>query len=561
MASYKNILKEQILSEKLDVSKLEFGKNYFTRRWRQDNETFRELLIREIDTHKRTASRLLKDLGLKKKDLFDEPIYIPTKFNIFGCPLSTDLDIAVLVEDQNIISKYIDDIIEVDFSEIEKGIASLGYSSSRAFDITLVFVDDRGNICETSKGSTPDTHNMIFNTHMYHRQQDACFIDHPVHVHMIDKLRATSKYIADYLEYFIGKEEYVIERMARRASYATYWGRVEYPASVIHKIIYPDNISYSHLSRLKALTMKFIQLFLLNRGECCYTKKELSIKAGELFPELEDAEEIAYSLLTRQIHAKALVLYGIMIENYKNIVEKVRDEYDWISLDADLGINLPEIIPELLAEFIKSPDTPTERFKILFRENYDIDNINQSFIHPTFGIEYLPYDIADRTLLCDQRSPEWLDAMKFYLCGKSGGVVDKEGDPIVTRYNLIRGCLMELVMAYAVDYTGIPSLEKTHKCNIGLIVEEKDIKLSPGVAPDLLLLDEDSITVVEMKCFMGIPGEETSDFRRACKLANAQLHSAEKIIGVDCQKLFVIMFIYKNEHNEWQFDVKGAMIS
>ena len=559
MASYKKILKKQLASGDIDVSDLEVGRNYFTRKWNRSSETFVESLIRIIDTHKRSAASLLKHLGLEKKDLFDEPVCIPTKFNIFGCPLSTDLDIAILVDDQDVISKYNDEIVEVDLTEIEKGVAELGYD--KELDITLVFVDDRGNICETSKGNSSDTHNMIYYTHVHHKQKNECFVDHPVKVHMIDKLRATSKYIADYLELFIGKEEYAEERYDRRASYATYWGRVEYPASVVHKITFPSEPSYTLLSRFKALTMKFLQLSLLDRGEQCYTKKGLSIKAGELFSDLEDAEEIAFYLLTRKVHPRASILFGRMIEDYRRIVEKVRNEYDWISLDVDLEKNLPGIVPELLSEFVKSPDEPTERFKEIYHEHYDIDNINQSFPHPAFGIDYLPDSLASRTLVCDQRSPEWLDAIKFYLCGKSNGIVEKEGDPIVTRYNLIRGCLMELVMAHSVEYTKIQSLEKTYKCNVGLIVEEKDVEKSPGVAPDLLLIDEEKIAIVEMKCFMGIPGEETSDFRRACKLAKTQLHSAEEIIGRKCQKLFVIMFIYKDEDSEWQFDAKAAVIS
>ena len=115
----------------------------------------------------------------------------------------------------------------------------------------------------------------------------------------------------------------------------------------------------------------------------------------------------------------------------------------------------------------------------------------------------MPVHVKNHAIIADQRSNEWLDALKFYKCGNNTGVIPCPDDNWVSHYyNLIRGSIVELIVMKTVDLSSFFPHQKISKINLGLLVKEKGIEGSPGCAPDLLLALEgtDEIIAGEIKC-------------------------------------------------------------
>jgi hypothetical protein len=71
--------------------------NLFYVRHIMRNESIEESVKYIISNKKYASYKLLELLNLTLIDIFREDIFTPTIFNIFGCPLSTDIDIAIIV--------------------------------------------------------------------------------------------------------------------------------------------------------------------------------------------------------------------------------------------------------------------------------------------------------------------------------------------------------------------------------------------------------------------------------------------------------------------------------
>jgi hypothetical protein len=144
----------------------------------------------------------------------------------------------------------------------------------------------------------------------------------------------------------------------------------------------------------------------------------------------------------------------------------------------------------------------------------------------------------------------WQNLLAFHKCGNNMGVVpfmDIEGETIVqkchriatTYFNLFRGNIGEDIVSNLVDFTKFhPSLAGYEIVEVGMIVEEKGLRSSLGVSPDLLLVNPsiESIIPVEIKCiegeFSGRDGGSNGSLRREVEIASKQLGRCSSIIRV-----------------------------
>ena len=164
--------------------------------------------------------RLMELLELTYKDIFPDEIYAPKIFNVFGCPLSTDIDVAIVV------TTIMDEKI-LELNCIIDKLKTLGYDTTKSIDFIQIVLDERGTFCLSNIGSK-ETQNMIFHTYKYHKQMYPCIFNKPIeYVEPIDKIRTTSKYVIDNLEEFIDEELYKSDKDLKKRIYKNLPTRIE----------------------------------------------------------------------------------------------------------------------------------------------------------------------------------------------------------------------------------------------------------------------------------------------------------------------------------------------
>jgi hypothetical protein len=223
----------------------------------------------------------------------------------------------------------------------------------------------------------------------------------------------------------------------------------------------------------------------------------------------------------------SFLFFDIMIIELIKIKSDIDKEYKWneyILID-ELKIN-PTNLPQILwEEFLINPNAPTDAFIEEFIKCPNFRNIGPLFLMKSMNCDELPEEILSRTLVCDQRSPEWYLALDFYSCGTNQGIIPYVGDNagfVRHYYNLIRGCFAELLIISNINFNRIIG-EKCMKISVGMIVEKFGVENMIGVSPDLLLMTADmNIIPVEIKCIRS-SNITSSKVRREINLAKRQL--------------------------------------
>lgn len=126
------------------------------------NISVKGIHIRDTNSYKLMKLLNLTFNGLFPSKQFIYREFIAQEFNIFGCPLSSDIDIAIKIPPE--IEER-----DVDFSIIKKKLIDAGYDLLRGMDFNLVVVDDKNNIIRCSKG-THEIQNMVYYTYKFHKQ-------------------------------------------------------------------------------------------------------------------------------------------------------------------------------------------------------------------------------------------------------------------------------------------------------------------------------------------------------------------------------------------------------
>ena len=168
------------------------------------------------------------------------------------------------------------------------------------------------------------------------------------------------------------------------------------------------------------------------------------------------------------------------------------------------------------------------------------------------SLNEIPSELHSIIECCDQRTPEWQELLKFYTCGLNTGLQDiPDGvNPLRARYHLIRGCMLE---EFASKHITLNIDEMLSKYNlsgyktysVGLMVEEKGLNGTKGVAPDMLLINTDlDIISVEIKT-MKSSFKLNADYRRAIDLATKQCKTVHTITSY-CKKGLIVMLWYNN---------------
>lgn len=503
----------------LDLNLLKKSDNFYNYRFKKladDYNTlrseFRELVERNASKSiKKTVLNLLEIFNLNEKNLV--PTYVPEEYNVFGCELSTDVDIVCSVP-VAVLDQINRKEILVDTSHIEQKFKA-------PCDFNFCYIEN-GNVQATTKGGK-ELQNMVLATYHLHPQEYPCFFTAMISIPIEDRISSSCKFILDNMKVLL-REEYYSERQKRRDMYSLAGKeRIRYTVDLCQKIIFDD------YDLIKSLTMKFIQLTLHKRDVYSYRKLEMAELFDGLYP---GTKEAVTGLLTRRNVLAGKDAFNCLIAEYREAVENMR-LLEWKEFGLNLTKNPTDLSDELFTDFIWNPLVPSRYFKKMFPET---DKIGSLFPIKSKNVHLLPDLSIVET--CDQRSEEWLRLLKFYSCGKNTGVLElPEGhDPVEFYYNLIRGCLVEAIVIDQFRFQGYEQV-----C-VGFLTEAKTEK-SVAIAPDLLLVNGEEIIPIEIKCLPCQPADNKT-YRRAIELAEKELSSVKKILKTE-RGIVVLVWVWE----------------
>ena len=512
----------KILNDEIDISSLLSTLNDFNPKSNIDIQILKDNIVKRLrERPKSSIHKLFKLLNLSEKDIFQKEVIQFKEYNIFGCPLSTDIDIAFIVDDPEIILKYKQNLIILDVDNVLDEIRR--YYPHKEFDLNLITIDSHKNLLMAYKGSK-ETQNIIYHTYKYHIQRYPLFFDKEVIVDLNDKIRSLAVFVLDYLHDIIGEDEYKKQREIKRRIYSDPSERIKYVNEILSNMVVTIDKNI-----VKAITMKLIQIILLNENIYAYTKQEMVDLLQEYFNENidenidENMDIELWNLLTRdKFHiesdiAKKQNVFELLVKKYLEIYLDMISSFQWTEIYIDFDTNPTELDDLIVREFIKSPLIPTEKFMESAKYIMD-DNINKYFVLNTYGEEYLPGELHKYIIFEPQRSERWMEYHREFTKDK----VKNEGN----KYSMIRGALGEMFIT-TYDFSEICG-ELVNKCMIGFIKEGENL-----CAPDLLLInDEKEIIPVEIKC---LPMDVCFDmnnmaFHREFKLARKQIKYITEII-------------------------------
>ncbi len=479
--------------------------------------------------------KLLKFLNVYPTDILCVDKIVPTKYNVFGCPLSTDVDVIAVVDSPDIIELYENEYIDVDLTEIQKML-----KTDKKIDLSLVTLTKDGDIGRTTKGSNRETQNMLYYTYEYHQQQFPCFVNKYVDLDINEKIKALCKYVLDNMKKILGRNVYKETRLDRIAAYTSSLERLE----AINTLITEINITNLDKSIIKAITMKLIQIVLMDYDEFGYSKQILTDKIGNIYPQYKD---VYWNMLTRGDKCIELFqeAYNVLVKKYLEIYTETKTQYTWKPMNINWKNNPTQLTNGMVENFLQSPIVPTKEFideALQFDPDF-FNKINHYFTIDTTNTNLLPDTLKQYVITASQRTPEWLECMNYYKCGSTTTVSETEYN-----YNFVRGSLGEAFVIDASKFDNVFDFPVT-KCTVGLLVDDLK-KGSDGCAPDLLLITDDkNVIPVEIKC---LPMEPTTDitkrdFYRGIKLARKQLQRTNNILKKHIGKsmdIGVMIFVF-----------------
>jgi hypothetical protein len=520
-----------------------------------------EKFIRKINyIHSFTESELhCLSLSEKHYSTYDS-------FIVFGCPFSTDIDVACFVMKDNYNNgktyELSSDMVKKLCSELE----SIGYDITRTIDINPIYVDPTTQMIIASNTNS-ETQNIINSTWIYHKQiminekiSTLCLplalSMHPMKYIEFTKelihhrIRLFAKFILDYAEELCAsKEKYLELRPIKKIIYSD--GGNDMIKFVKNNICDHIEILYTNISddrldswknRFKSIIMKLLQIILMFRhNKTYYTKEELAHSVYELFDTKQEFyyESALYYLFRgnrgvfhHELFLELLKQYSIIFDNLSELVYNMK----LIIFDTKSILEIKLLNDILMKQFLESPEVYTEEFEIEWNNTYGDSPINSQFIIPCSDHEYFFSKFSDEYfknhfIFSNQRSPEWLDLLNnVFICGTNSGNISDSS--FQGKYNLIRGAIVETLVINLFMFAGF------EKFNIGFIVEENK-KGSRGFSPDLVLINNEpipEIIIVEIKTLKNF---KHKNYYRALQLAIKQIESGKKILR-DTSKVKII---------------------
>lgn len=482
-------------------------------------------------------------------------------FVVFGCPLSTDIDVVVFVNSIYNNHGNVYPLFSYEYERLVDELKNIGYDTdTKEIDISLVVLENK-NIVALSKAGR-ETQNIINHTYHLHKQKYSLPLIDSFDVDIFDKCRAISKYYLDNLK-SIAKDYEEIRYEKADVYVAGTSEMINYCKTIILHINLENTESIEWINTMKSLVMKYVQLILLEQNLYEYTKNGLIKIIGELcgkeFPSV--SVNVEWFLMRGKSGFFSKDLIPFLHTKFISILEKYESQFDvqTVSISFDdlvVPVNIEIIGLDLFTEFLSSPVTPTEKFTKIWTETYNDVSLNKLFetkstIESKRGLllKFFDETYHSNFLWQNQRSNEWINLLTYYTCGKNSKNI---GTDMQSKYNLIRGCLSEIVICNSFDPSTI-GLVGFEKIELGLLVENTKEK-SKGCAPDLLLVSDTEIIQVEIKCLK--TDRKNSDYYREFDLAKKQSRDFKNIIKTfsspfDMTKIIkrslIILSYYKND--------------
>jgi len=452
-----------------------------------------------------------------------------SRFYVFGCPASTDIDVIVVIDNKYMNNGSPLPLFSDEYQRMKDELSEMSYDVvSRSIDYNLIVVEN-GYIVGQSKGGM-DTANILIRTHHLHPQKYAYDLElHFVQSTVPIRIRSTAKFIMDYLEY--GAIDYQSIRQKKIAAYSesTY---IEFSLTILN-MIHLNTSMLNAFQRIKwhdymkSITMKILQLALLYyHSEYEYVKENLASLSEKFNFNPTNTMWFLFrgnrGEFNDQYLPRLFELYNTIVSSYESSKHYVN-----IMLPKSTLTNNTEITDSLFEQFIESPNEPTPDFGREFTETYPDNNINQLFPIMNSNIEHLsiPHQIKEKFIQVPQRSEEWLKLLNFYVCGNNSASIKNTIDGT---YNLLRGSITESLIIEHFQPSMIGLSADWQKIQVGLLVEEVGRKGARGCSPDLLLVRDNQIIPVEIKTLHSLT--KNKDYCRGCELAYKQVNSVRQIL-------------------------------
>ena len=463
-----------------------------------------------------------------------------TKFIVFGCNASSDIDVACIVRKCDQSNGVTKPLADSEITRLKTELSDIGYDVSRGVDISEIFIDFFGNVTAISKGSK-EIQNMIYATYDLHKQKYKCPVSSIIDVEPFDKIRGLSKFLLDNLHDLINPQNYSKKEISsiRKQIYLGGSTKIiefakEVTKYVDFKILGFDVTNYNIMSILKSLVMKYIQTILLVDEEYSYAKADLAIKISKYIP--ESTEYAMYFLFRGR---EGIFNKNFIVQLHNKFVQII-DEISFIpiisSIDISRVVNPTKLNDIIFNQFIKSPINPTKEFEKLWSDIYSDSGLNSIFVFQAsnsndfFAIkndkgEHLirPED-RNRFLFVNPRSIDWINLLSIYRCGTNLKIIS---DSIESKYNLIRGSIGEAIVTEYLDLK-LLGLSEMKKFTIGMIVQNI-LPGSKGCCPDLILASDKEIIPVEIKCLKSLV--KNKDYYRGISLAKRQCEGTVELFG------------------------------
>lgn len=441
-------------------------------------------------------------------------------YNIFGCPLSQDTDIVVIVDKNK--RQY--PIHPDDEKEL------LDYFQTKGFnepDINYVWFNPNGSF-ELEKGGK-ETANIVLETYQYHTNECPIIFEHNHWTEntILEKLSVFGKFILDKFKDNVPQDTYKKHLEEKKQNYSNGIGRITTSLKFLR--MFYTTITDNNIGVWKSIVMKFIQVLLLEKSvtKGIYTKEGLADLFDTHYPEI-DHRDIFRTVLLKTFRGDLPEKFIDTIVIYINKLSE--DEFPTFDTPLQLIIkNTTPITQPLFDMFIHSPITPTDEFIDEWLSTYGSTSIQNHFIEMNQNIDKLPQSLLPYVYDIPQRTKYWQYLYNtFFTCGRNSGIVTRPTNPrefVKTFYNLIMGCMGECIITgcYPFDDTYIP-------VTVGMVVEDT-IQGAKGVCPDLLLVKDGEIVVVEIKTISMSHGfVQNAVFYREMKLARKQVQQTKSII-------------------------------
>jgi hypothetical protein len=561
MEPISRLLKSKIEDGTIELIKIFDTPNKLARSSKLENikeNVISELENADVKIADRYAKFILRLINVSE-DVIRPILILPiNKFNVFGCPNSTDIDIAYVVDDQFLIETARNGFAKIDFVDLQTKLTALGYINVTPdnLDINLVCIDSRGNLSTALKGSK-ETQNIIYYTFHLHRQMYERLFDRTVTIEMMDKIKATSKCVLDKLEHLLSVYEYDQEYENRISAYNS-GSRIDYVRNLLLKKYDKfdrDVTTKKYFDAMKTIVMKLIQIVLEYNSIYKYTKIELAEEIEKLIPDSKDNS--MYFLFRGTMGVRNPKFFKTLTMLYSEIVNCVISEFDWHNVPFDTSINATILPDDIITEFFKSPLEPTDEFCKFYEKYFVSHSINKMFPIKTMNTDLLTPTFMEHVVMADKRSTEWTELLAFYTCGMNssykGLVLDESIHPAKRYYNLIRCAIVKLTIIQTIELEILQKVigEKyivLGKVVVGLIVEKLGKVGGYGCAPDLLIVVIDKeygkkkVIPVEIKC---VPKKfnDSKEIYRAIKLARLQLNTISVILPEEVEKFGILILV------------------